>query len=242
MNKNIYSIIDSIGGEIVTNKIMAHRGIFDNEKVPENSIKSFQNALKKNIPIEFDVQLTKDNILVVFHDESLKRMTGISKNIQEMTYDEIKNYPLLNTKEKIPTLKEVLTLIQDQVLYNIEIKSTKRIQETCDNLIKELSSYHNYMIQSFHPKIVRYLKKKYPHITVGYLIHSHYSSRLYQPFLSSYGMIRYTKADFLSLHKKLFLKKKFQRLRKKYPIYIWTIQKKEEMKDENCTYICNLPL
>ena len=53
------------------NKIIAHRGIFNNLNIPENSIKSFKKALRLGYPIELDVHLTKDNILVVFHDHNL---------------------------------------------------------------------------------------------------------------------------------------------------------------------------
>ena len=63
--------------KIPNNKI-AHRGMFDNIKIPENSLSSFKKALKYNYSIELDIQLTKDNILVVFHDSNLKRMTGIN--------------------------------------------------------------------------------------------------------------------------------------------------------------------
>ena len=76
--------------KIPNNKI-AHRGMFDNIKIPENSIASFKKALKYNYSIELDVQLTKDNILVVFHDENLKRMTNLDKLVCETNYEEIKN-------------------------------------------------------------------------------------------------------------------------------------------------------
>ena len=66
------------------NKIIAHRGIFNNIDIPENSMKAFEKALKLNYPIELDVQLTKDNVLVVLHDLSLKRMTGNSLILQEL--------------------------------------------------------------------------------------------------------------------------------------------------------------
>ena len=73
----------------INSKIIAHRGIFDNIKIPENSIKAFQKAIDKNIPIELDVQLTKDNVLVVFHDYTLDRMTSQKGILQKKTYEEI---------------------------------------------------------------------------------------------------------------------------------------------------------
>ena len=82
------------------NKIIAHRGVFDNKSVPENSMLSFKNAIKYNYPIELDVQLTKDNKLVVFHDDNLLRMTGYDKLLQEANYSEISNLKLLNINEQ----------------------------------------------------------------------------------------------------------------------------------------------
>ena len=110
--------------------VIAHRGIFDNETVPENSIPAFKKAIKENIPIELDVQLTKDNVLVVFHDDNLSRMTGKDIDIQKVNYSEIKDVKLLNTNEVIPTFEEILKLVDNKVLLNIEIKSNRRIKES----------------------------------------------------------------------------------------------------------------
>ena len=220
-------------------KIIAHRGVFDNQKIPENSIASFKKALLFSYAIELDVQLTKDNVLVVFHDDSLERMTHKNGFVQEKTYAELQKLSLLNTKEKIPTLKEVLNLVHGKVFLDIEIKPTKRIVETCNILLSELSHYSNYSLKSFHPKIVRYLRVHYPQVQVGYLISNHYQNRFYQWSLASYFMIHYSKAEFLSIHKKLMKTKKFQKLKRKYPISVWTVKTKEEMKDSSIQYICN---
>lgn len=217
--------------KIPNNKI-AHRGMFDNIKIPENSIASFKNALKHNYSIELDIQLTKDNILVVFHDNSLKRMTGIDKLVEETNYEELKDLKLLNTNEHIPTLDEVLKLIDNKVLLDIEVKKTKRIKEITNIIKEKLTNYNNYVLKSFDPRIVRSLKKNI-NTEVGYLIGNKHN------FLSSILVIKYSKADFLSISKKLLNTKKFQKLKNKYQLLIWTIKDKDEIKDENIIYICN---
>ena len=217
--------------KIPNNKI-AHRGMFDNIKVPENSISAFKKALKYNYSIELDVQLTKDNILVVFHDSNLKRMTGIDKLITDTNYNELKKLKLLNTKECIPTLEEVLKLVNNKVLLDIEVKNTKKIKEITNILKKQLRDYNNYVLKSFNPKIVRYLKKNI-NTEVGYLINSKHK------LLYSNLVIKYSKADFLSISKKLLENRKFQKLKNKYQLLIWTIKDKNEIKDENIIYICN---
>ena len=55
-------------------KYIAHRGLYNRLDTPENSMKSFENAILKGYAIELDVNMTNDGHLVVFHDESLKRM------------------------------------------------------------------------------------------------------------------------------------------------------------------------
>ena len=97
--------------------LIAHRGIH-NQNVKENTLLSFERAIKKNMIIEFDIQLTKDHKIIVFHDKSLKRMMGINKQINNLTYQEIQE---LSTYH-IPLLTEVLNLVKGKVPLLIEIK------------------------------------------------------------------------------------------------------------------------
>ena len=220
-------------------KIIAHRGVFNNKDIPENSLKSFREAVKLNYDVEFDIHLTKDNILVVFHDDNLKRMTGLDKNIQDCTYDEIKDLKLLNTNEHIPTLDEVLKVIDNKVFMDIEVKSTKRIKETCDLLIDKLKNYKDYSFKSFDPRIVRYINKNYPDMKVGYLIGDKYDVKILKYILPSRLLIKYSGCDFLSISKHLLKKKKFKKLSDKYPIQVWTIKDMKEILNDKYTYICN---
>lgn len=73
----------------INQNIIAHRGIHNNKDIPENSLLAFKTAVENNYAIELDVQLTKDNVLVVFHDYDLKRMTNKNGLIQDLTYKEL---------------------------------------------------------------------------------------------------------------------------------------------------------
>ena len=219
--------------DIKGNRI-AHRGAFNNTNIPENSLKAFKKAVDLGIAIELDVQLTKDNVLIVFHDDNIERMTKESKNISDMTLEETQSYPLLDTKEKIPTLQKVLDLVKEKVPLLIEVKSNKNYKMICNLLMQELENYHNYVIQSFDPRITRYLKKQYPSLEVGYIIHKKHTQ-----LLSNNLIIRYSKADFLAIHKSLLNKKKYQKLKEKYKLLLWTIQNTEENPDKDCILICN---
>ena len=226
------------------NIIIAHRGNH-NDLIPENSLKAFKTSVKENRPIELDVQLTKDNILVVFHDYNLFRMTEKNLFVQDLTYEQLEQFNLLNSEEKIPTLKEVLKLVNGKVLLDIEIKNTKRIDDTCKVLLEDLKNYpNNYLIKSFNPLIVLWFKKNAPLIPRGLLLTENYSkNKLISSLLKSNLMIRLCRPDFLAISKKMFKQKKWQKYIEKMPILIWTIKSREEIsfKEKNLGFICNIP-
>ena len=109
-----------------TERYVAHRGLFNNKDVPENSLKAFRKAVESGYGIELDVQLTTDDRLVVFHDVSLYRMTGIDKNLTDCSYEELLTYHLLDTDEKIPLFSDVLKVLQPDTRLIIEIKPEGR--------------------------------------------------------------------------------------------------------------------
>ena len=72
--------------------------------------------------IELDVQLTKDDVPVVFHDFTLQRVCAAAGKIRDFTLEELKQFRLDGTKEAIPTLAEVLQLVDGQVPLLVEMK------------------------------------------------------------------------------------------------------------------------
>lgn len=221
---------------------IAHRGVFDNKEIPENSISAFRKARSLGIPIEFDVQLTKDNIIIVFHDISLKRMCNINNYVQDYTYEELKKLHLLNTSEHIPTLDEILRLIKGQVLLDVELKQTSNYKNLCNLLLKQLKDYPGkVLLKSFHPSIVRYLKKNqtYP---IGLLLTDYPASKFYSYFISSSFLIRYCNPDFIAVNKKIIKKKRLQKWRTKKSLFVWTICDNQEFQlffPYADSYLCN---
>lgn len=231
---------------MLENLTIAHRGVFNNKNIPENSILAFKTALKENYPIEFDVQLTKDNVLIVFHDDNLKRMTGKNIIISETNYTDIKKTYLLKTKQKIPTFKEVLKLVDGKVLLDIEIKTTKRKKEVVNKVLEELKDYKGeVLLKSFDPiimkKIKRRIKKKYP---IGLLLDDHYDSKFINFIFKTNLPIKYVRPNFIAINKKMLNRFYYYKMNKKYNIFIWTvtsmIQKEKYQKEyNNINYICN---
>ena len=164
--------------------LICHRGFFNNIDIPENSITAFKKAADNNYGIELDVQITTDNKLVVFHDESLKRMTGIDKNLRECDYKELQEYNLLETNEKIPLFSEVLKVIKKDTPLIIEIKPEGRCIENVKGVVEMMKEYDGlYNIESFNPKVVKYLKDNEPQIIRGQLSESYFKYKEYNLFI-----------------------------------------------------------
>lgn len=205
--------------------IIAHRGIH-NEAIPENSMKAFSLALKKNIPVEFDVHILKDKNIVVFHDDNLKRMTNKDKFIKECTYEEIKDLKLKNTNEKIPLLKDVLKLVDGKVLLDIELKMDVTDHSLEDGLIEILKDYNGEVIlKSFDYRKVKYLKK-HTNYKIGLLIKR--MSGFKDFIIRNINFNILIKPDFLACNKNMLDCKSVKTFKK--DIYIWTIKNKDELK------------
>lgn len=212
----------------IKNLIIAHKGIYNNLNIPENSKKAFQRALERKLPIELDIHLTKDNRLVVFHDTNLQRMTGKNKQIRKCSYQELKTLNLLNTKEKIPLLKDILTLVNGKVLIDIEIKDDKRLLTTNKLLTNILDHYNGpFLIQSFYPKYIFWFKKYRPNYTRGLLITN--TKKFCYQFIDSKFFLKKLKPDFIAYNKHIIACSKVQKIRKSgISIFAWTIKTKKE--------------
>ena len=152
-------------------QIYAHRGVFDNERIPENSLPAFQSAIRMGVGIECDIHRTADGEVVVFHDATLARMCGDPRRITDLTLDELRTLSLLETGEKIPTLKEVLALVKDQVPLVVELKGENSDTSLCDAAMPILENYGGrYCIESFNPLLVARYGKLAPHVMRGVLV------------------------------------------------------------------------
>lgn len=151
--------------------LYAHRGLFDNSSLaPENSLAAFKLAVENGYGIELDVQLSKDNIPVVFHDATLSRMCGVNGNVWDYTLKELKGFRLKDSDEQIPTFEEALKVIDGQCPIIVEYK-LDRVQTKVCELSNELLEKYNgpYCIESFHPLAVLWYKKHRPDVVRGQL-------------------------------------------------------------------------
>lgn len=130
---------------------IGHRGA--KGYVAENTLESIQQAIDFGVDgIEIDVHLCASGELVVFHDFTLDRMTNASGSIENFTLQALKNVKV-NKKYSVPTLQEVLDLIDKKCLLNIELKGINTASKTCEiiqSYIKnKLWNYSDFIVSSF---------------------------------------------------------------------------------------------
>jgi len=168
-------------------KFIAHRGLH-NDIIPENSLQSFKDAVKNGFAIENDIHILKDDNVVVFHDDTLLRMCGVDKKIEDCTLEEINKLTLKNTSEKIPTLKECLDEVNGKVPLLIEFKcldinTCNRLCFKANEILKQYKG--EYAIQSFYPFVLNWYKKNRPDVLRGQLASAFYKENLSKKLLGA---------------------------------------------------------
>ncbi|NFV12756.1 glycerophosphodiester phosphodiesterase [Clostridium sporogenes] len=169
-------------------KILAHRGA--SAYAPENTMVAFKKAIDMNADgIELDVHLSKDGRIVIIHDEKVDRTTNGKGEVKDFTLDELKKldagfwFSDEYEGERIPTLEELLKLINNTNIYlNIEIKAGYRIypniEEKVIDMIEKYKILDRVIISSFdHYSLVR-VKEINLNIKTGML----YEAALYEPW------------------------------------------------------------
>ncbi|MGL4763321.1 MAG: glycerophosphodiester phosphodiesterase [Sarcina sp.] len=160
---------------------IAHRGF--SALYPENTMLAFKKAKEEGFcdGIELDVQLTKDNIPVIIHDEKLIRTTGSFGLVKDITYSEIRK---LNAglNEKIPSLEEYLEFAKENNIYtNLELKNSileyKGLEEITLNMISKFNLEKEVILSSFNHESMIKIKNLNENIKTGLL----YDGILFNP-------------------------------------------------------------
>lgn len=221
-------------------RYFAHRGLHDKALgVPENSLPAFQRAVDRGFGIEFDLHLSKDGIPVVFHDFHLKRMTGQEGDVEDYTLAELRTFRLAGTKEQIPTLEEVLQLVNGRVPLLVEYKTETLNIRVCPVSEEQLSKYHGtYCVESFNPFAMRWYKKHRPDICRGQLADKllHYQEfrkpKLFLGALCLQGMVTnvFSRPDFIAFDIKFKNLSRFLNRRLFHSVSAgWTVKSREEL-------------
>lgn len=149
---------------------IAHRGLHDND-VPENSLEAFRSAKENGCAIELDLYHTSSNEFIVFHDEDLRRMCGVPGSVYDILFPYA--YTLINRKGKItrnfiPTLSEVFTLIRNKVPIVIEVKDENISDDGAIKLIQLILHYGgDVAVHSYSSETLATIRKYDKNLTLG---------------------------------------------------------------------------
>lgn len=157
----------------------AHRGLWNTndpgeQNRPENSLAAFRAAVDKGYGIELDVHRTKDGALVVHHDDSLKRMTGVDIHIADSTLADVRACKLPNG-EPIPTYDEVLDVVAGRIPMVVEVKVEQgNHAELCRAVNERMQRYTGpWCLESFSPSAVKWFRLNAPEVIRGQLAFDH---------------------------------------------------------------------
>ena len=174
-----------LGGATITSaqeaevKLFAHRG--GAHEYDENTLAAFEQTYSKGIRgYETDIRRTKDGKLVIFHDDTFKRIVGVDGGIEDLTLEEVRK---LKTKKgnQIPTLDEVIAFFKDKpgVYIEFEMKTNKpmygeaELHQYCDEIYQKAYSNKpqdsDYVLTSFDKRPLQYLKSTYPEVDLLFI-------------------------------------------------------------------------
>jgi len=154
----------------------AHRGA--SEYAPENTLSSFYLGLMQGANgIETDVQRTKDGVLVLFHDNTLDRVSNVSGKLSEYTYEELLSFKIYGNctsgfYDKIVTLEEFLEKFASyDIKFAIELKG-EGVEEDTLSMIRRYGILDKTTFTSFNFEYIKKIKQMEPKARVGWLIGS----------------------------------------------------------------------
>ena len=203
---------------------MAHRGSTKNSA--ENTLESINEAIQNEAEFaEIDVVLTKDNVVVLSHDHNLKRLTGKKVDIEDLTFEELKKYKIIdkkNSKEyNFVNLQTVLEKTSGKIKLNIELKPFKNNEK---NLAKEVTKLikdkpYDVIVSSLSPKALKEVKDIEPNIPTGLILAFSYGNFYNMKFV-----------DFFCIEKEIVTNEMIRKIQKNGKrVYIWTANTHEDI-------------
>lgn len=218
----------------------AHRGLYDKSAgIPENSLTAFARAVENGFGIELDIRLTKDNRLAVIHDSSLERLCGVKSRVEEMTFLQLKELHLQDTPERIPSLRQVLALVNGQVPLIIELKPEGgNGARLCEKARWVLEDYGGaFAVEAFDPRILLWFRRNRPQWLRGQLAwrqnrHGTWIHPLLDLSMRALLSNCLTQPDFIAYHVQDWNSPSLWLCRQLYrtPVVCWTVREEETFR------------
>ncbi len=216
----------------------AHRGLHDNASdAPENSMAAFKKAVKKGYGVELDVQLTKDKVPVVFHDFTLERICRREGKVSDYTWQELKEFKLCDSQERIPLFADVLKTVDGKVPLIVELKVEWMDISVCPIADRLLRQYQGlYCIESFNPLALSWYRRYHNDVVRGQLADGFLKSGEFKGilyfFLQNLLLNWITKPDFIAYNHKyadIAARRICRKLYRSMAV-AWTIKNQEELE------------
>lgn len=150
----------------------AHRGLHA-VGVPENSRAAAEGAIARGMGIECDIQMSRDNVPLVFHDWELDRLTTERGKVAGRSAEDLCRIALLETAQTIWPLRDLLGLIAGRVPLLIEVKAQPHlpVAEPCIAIAEALAGYDGPLaVMSFDLRVGEWFAKHAPDVTRGLVI------------------------------------------------------------------------
>jgi glycerophosphoryl diester phosphodiesterase len=205
--------------------IIAHRGASGSAR--ENTIESFQKAIEIGVDmIEFDVRRTKDQTLIVYHDELLQ-----GRPVKELNCDEISKMAT-GQGFSIPTFEEVLKHTSGKIKLDVEIKEEGYEEEVVE-LLSRYFKKDQFVITSFYDPCIKRIKDNHPDIKAGLILGISKPEYPIRTRISEFFPVRRcreAKADFLAPHWRLLRFGFLDRAKKaNRPVFVWTVNEEKKI-------------
>ena len=208
--------------------ITSHRG--NSSQAPENTIASIKAAKRERADAaEIDVQLSKDNEVVVIHDFNLSRLANDKRRVIDLTLKQLKQLDVGSwfskefKNERIPTLDEVIKESKNEIKLNIELKPTndeKELAQAVIKVIEENDFVEQSVISSLNKEAIKIVIEIKPEIDVGYIL----------PI--ALGQFEFEeKIDFYSLEMSFVTTNLVEKLKNQdKEVHVWTVNSEKDLK------------
>jgi glycerophosphoryl diester phosphodiesterase len=227
---------------------VAHRG--GSLLAPENTLAAFRTALTLSVDaVEFDVQMTRDGRAIVFHDNTVDRLTDGSGNILDLDFDYLRS---LNAAahfkggwpepQHIPTLREVLELVRSRTQVYLEIKASNRdgvysrypnIVEAIVQDLRATNMLDNVLVMSFDVTLLPQVKQLAPSVKTAAIISENmWKAQGDNPLEATIQFASSLGVNWINVYYKLLTESTLPVLARKRSLKIgcWTVNSLEDMR------------
>ncbi len=191
--------------------VMAHRG--NNVLFPENTLLAFQQAIDEGADIiETDLHLTKDNVIVCIHDATVDRTTNGTGAVAELTLAEIKSLSASydrpeHLEQTVPTLEEFLTIIPQDTLIALELKTDRFLEEAVNrqliSILEKFQIVERTMVIGFSEPRLLAVKALEPRILTGFITMSKAEPQTKADFMGAAYPVLFMKPWYIYRAKKI---------------------------------------